>query len=235
MRISWSQPYNGGSNITAYQILILQSDGITFSPELSFCDGSTTIAVTTLSCSIPVSTLRTAPFSLTWGATVVGRVQAINIYGNSAFSISGGSGVLITNPDPPISLAEIFSSRTATTLRISWQDGPSNGGSPIIDYAVYSDQGLLTWTLLQTGVTTREYLATGLTIGVRYQFYVRSRNVFDFSASSVPVTILCAAAPLAPPAPTTVAVLDQIQISWSDGSNQGSSITSYQIFIRNRD
>jgi hypothetical protein len=27
-------------------------------------------------------------------------------------------------------------------------DGPSNGGSPIIDYAVYSDQGLLTWTLL---------------------------------------------------------------------------------------
>lgn len=38
--ISWTQPYNGGSAITAYTIQIRQSDGVTFSEELTSCDGS---------------------------------------------------------------------------------------------------------------------------------------------------------------------------------------------------
>jgi hypothetical protein len=57
-------------------------------------------------------------------------------------------------------------------------------------------------------ITNKEYLATGLTIGVRYSFYVRSRNVFAMSEPSVKEVILAASAPLAPPAPTTVADLD---------------------------
>lgn len=90
--------------------------------------------------------------------------------------------------------------------------------------------------MLRSNITTNSFVVEGLTIGVTYKFYVRSRNAFGLSANSATFSILCAAAPLAPPAPTTKAVLDQIEVSWPvDSSNQGSSITSYQIFIRNRD
>jgi hypothetical protein len=49
---------------------------------------------------------------------------------------------LITNPDPPISLSEVTSLRTNTTLGLTWLNGPSAGGSPVLDYTVFSDQGL---------------------------------------------------------------------------------------------
>lgn len=84
----------------------------------------------------------------------------------------------------------------------------SNGGSQILDYSVFFDQGLQSWTLVASNIQSRQYVVPGLTIGVRYTFYVRSRNVFGQSSNSATVTILAAAAPLAPPAPTTVAVND---------------------------
>jgi hypothetical protein len=43
VEISWTAPFNGGSEITAYTIEIMQSDG-TFSQELTHCDG-TSLAV----------------------------------------------------------------------------------------------------------------------------------------------------------------------------------------------
>jgi hypothetical protein len=38
--ITWAAPFNGGSPITSYTILIRQSDGVSYSTELNFCDGS---------------------------------------------------------------------------------------------------------------------------------------------------------------------------------------------------
>jgi len=43
----------------------------------------------------------------------------------------------MTNPDPPVSLEEVFTARTATTLGLKWSNGASNGGSVIIDYSFY--------------------------------------------------------------------------------------------------
>ncbi len=84
---------------------------------------------------------------------MVVRVSAINAYGNSLNSTSGfgldsttgSGGILITNPDPPISLSEVVSLRTNTTLGLSWVNGLSDGGSPVLDYTVFSDQGLSQW------------------------------------------------------------------------------------------
>jgi hypothetical protein len=36
---TWDAPYNGGSALTSYEILVLESDGITYTPLLSECDG----------------------------------------------------------------------------------------------------------------------------------------------------------------------------------------------------
>lgn len=96
----------------------------------------------------PVSQLRSAPFNLNWGASVTVQVRAINAYGNSLYSLSGNGGILMTNPDSPIGITEVISLRTATTLGITWNNGPSNGGSTILDYSVFSDQGLSVWTML---------------------------------------------------------------------------------------
>jgi hypothetical protein len=39
VNISWTAPFDGGSSLTAYTILIRQSDGVSFSSSSS-CDGS---------------------------------------------------------------------------------------------------------------------------------------------------------------------------------------------------
>ena len=101
--ITWVSPDNGGSPITGYTITIRQSDSITFSTDLTNCDMS--ISITT-SCTIPITTLRTIPFSLEWGSSVYAKVVAINKYGVSLISSEGNGAIITTAPDAPISLAE---------------------------------------------------------------------------------------------------------------------------------
>jgi hypothetical protein len=36
--IEWTAPDNGGSEITGYEVRILQSDGLTYTPELTNCN-----------------------------------------------------------------------------------------------------------------------------------------------------------------------------------------------------
>jgi hypothetical protein len=59
-------------------------------------------------------------------------------------------------------------------------------------------------TIIATGVTSTQYTATGLTAGKTYTFKVEARNRFGYSLSSIPVSILFAGVPEAPPAPSTV-------------------------------
>jgi hypothetical protein len=59
--ITWVEPYNGGSPITGYTVALRQSDGTTYSPESANCNVSTT------TCTVPISVLLAAPYSLAWG------------------------------------------------------------------------------------------------------------------------------------------------------------------------
>ena len=59
-----------------------------------------------MSCSIPVSVLRSSPYSLTWGSSVYAIIIATNVKGNSPKSNSGNGAIIVTYPDPPISLSE---------------------------------------------------------------------------------------------------------------------------------
>jgi hypothetical protein len=81
--VSWIAPGNGGSPITGYTITIGQSDNITFSSDITNCNQLNSIAT---SCTIPVTSLKSAPFSLPWGSSVYAKVIAINLYGNSQVS-----------------------------------------------------------------------------------------------------------------------------------------------------
>jgi hypothetical protein len=60
-----------------------------------------------------------------------------------------------------------------------------NGGSAVLDYAVYySTSATGTFTAFATGITSQAETVTGLSPGVVYYFYVKSRNVVGYSAAS---------------------------------------------------
>ena len=131
VEISWSAPYDQGSQITGYRVLIEQSDGVTYTEEIADCDMKQNPS---LSCVLPVQTLKASPYSIAWGASVYAKVIAINIFGESFESAEGNGAVIITYPDAPIELQENYSQRTATSITLNWSDGLANGGSSVQDY-----------------------------------------------------------------------------------------------------
>jgi hypothetical protein len=57
-------PYNSASLIDIAEIQIMHSDGVTFSEQLTYCDGSIQAIFDARQCTIPAATLRSPPFSL---------------------------------------------------------------------------------------------------------------------------------------------------------------------------
>lgn len=60
--------------------------------------------------------------------------------GTSALSPAGNGAIILATPDAPVNLNENVAQRTISTLGITWQNGLSDGGSPIIDYRVTIDE-----------------------------------------------------------------------------------------------
>ena len=97
VKLDWAVPpsTNGGA-ITAYEVVIRQSDGTTFSTETTTCDGADSIVVSNAYCMIPMTTLSTTPFALTYGTTVIVKAKAQNSKGwAAAYSTENSSGATI--------------------------------------------------------------------------------------------------------------------------------------------
>jgi hypothetical protein len=62
--VTWVAPASNGNVISKYSVLIRQSDGTTYSEELTDCDGSDTTILTNTVCNIPAQNLNSAPFSI---------------------------------------------------------------------------------------------------------------------------------------------------------------------------
>jgi hypothetical protein len=151
---------------------------------LIYCDGGDAVIRDATQCTIPVSALKAAPFSLPWGEHVFAKVLATNIYGSSESSEPGNGAMITTNPDPPIDIVEDYSKRTPTTLGIVWSPASFTGGDVIIDFRINIAQIGGAYAILADGLTSAEYLATELTPGVTYEFKVESRNSYGYSAYS---------------------------------------------------
>jgi len=233
--IAWTAPSNGGSAITAYTITIRQSDGSTFSIDSTNCDGSDATIRDAASCSVPITALMAAPYSLNWGDSVYAKVKATNVVGDSAESSAGNGATLLTNPDAPVSLAEDTVATTATNIAMTWSAGAADGGTAVIDYRVsYKLSSDASFAVLQSGVTTTSYSTSALTQGSEYVFKVESRNAFGYSTTfSNEVTILQAQEPDAPVSlanDATITSSTQIGLTWSAGAFDGaSSIIDYRI------
>lgn len=102
--VIFTAPYNGGSPVSSYKITLRQSDGVTFSEELTYCDGSDSVIKSSKRCEIPFTVFKAEPFNLDWGSSIYAKVSATNIMGESQTSSSGNGAVITRIPDPPINL-----------------------------------------------------------------------------------------------------------------------------------
>lgn len=190
--ITWDAPSENGSPITGYRVTIGQSD-LTFSQEMTYCDGSKPAIKENRICTIPLSVLTAAPFSLTLGDSVYAKVVAINHYGDSVESDAANGATVLLVPNAPVSLADNALVTSKTVIGLTWNNGISTGGSPIIDYRVFYDQSTGDYIELDSGITLKSYETTVLlTPGAIYNFKVEARNSVGYSLQSDALAILCA-------------------------------------------
>ena len=154
---------------------LLTSDLITFSLELTYCDGSTAQILTDTKCVIPISELLVAPFNLYWGDSVFAKVIAVNIYGDSFESDVGNGAIIITYADAPLYLQEDLVARDWTSLGLKWEEGPENGGNTISSYVLSMAVGNQAYSVIQSTISPTAQgvtVVTDLTIGLVYKFKV---------------------------------------------------------------
>ena len=185
------------------------------------------------SCDIPLSSLRSAPFSLTLGETVDTKVTAINFYGSSAVSDVGNGAQIVAVTDAVVNLQSDPLVTSATVIGLEWEDGPSNNGEAVIDYTIFYDQSTGVWIQLVTGVTETSYqTSVGLSSGSVYEFRVYSRNFVGLSLPTQ-ISVLAAQVPDQPTAPTTaISGGTSVTITWTAPYDGASAIESYKILIR---
>lgn len=149
--MSWTAPYNGGSQITSYTVVLMTSNGFTYSETVD-CDGTDPTVVSTQTCSISVYTFRGNPFNLQWGSSIYAKVSATNIVGTGALSMPGNGALIYTKPDPPQALANNLGTSTMTSIGLTWYQGISDGGSPVLDYRIFMKESAGEYSVLVDGL-----------------------------------------------------------------------------------
>lgn len=134
VRIDWIIPYDGSSPITGYIIIVQHNDGVTYTEETTHCNGLEIAIIDNHSCNVLISDLIQAPYHRDWGASIYAKVIAINIIGNSQVSEAGNGAIILTVPEAPTDLANVPAITLANQVGLTWNEGPTNGGSPVIDY-----------------------------------------------------------------------------------------------------
>lgn len=201
IEISWREPYNGGSTITSYTLYFEHSDGVSYSTDATYCQPTAHLVVT--KCQIPSLHFTQAPYLIPWAGEIRVKVVASNWLGDSAESDVGGGAFIFRVPDAPVNLANVAGVTMGNQIGISWQEGPENGGLPVLDYRISFDQGSGQDTPLETGVQSLTYTTHSLIPGVTYRFTVAARNDHGYSEESVFVDVLAAQNPDQPDAPIT--------------------------------
>lgn len=131
-----------------------------------------------------------------------------------------------SNETGPTSL--VASSISSTTLTLTW-DAPTNF-SGITNYLVYKDG-----SLLETLGNVTTYNVSGLTSGVKYNFYVVARNASgNLSGTSNKIDVTTISDTIAPSVPTDLSYSlngSNITLSWSP-STDNVGVVRYQVYRR---
>ncbi|MEI8082666.1 MAG: fibronectin type III domain-containing protein, partial [Actinomycetes bacterium] len=210
--VTWSAPrFNGGSAITGYRV--------TANPGGQTCDAG----ALALSCQIG---------GLTNGTIYTFTVVANNGVGAGAISAPSPVVTPASVPSAPTTVSAVKGEGSAT---ISWAAPASDGGSPLIGYAVTADTGNgiaapLACTITRLTADSTSCVFTGLTGGISYTFKVKAingRGSSDWSTSTTPLT--------AGGRSSTSGYIQAERgdasalVSFGDASSNGSPITTYTV------
>jgi hypothetical protein len=135
---NWDQPLSNGLPITLYKVYIRKYD-LVYAINADACDGSSSAVILNTECSVPLSKLASSPILLLESYSVNIKVIATNAYGDSEISDPGAGAVIQLIPDYPINLQNDPSVTNRNTIGITWSDGTSDGGSPILDWRITYD------------------------------------------------------------------------------------------------
>lgn len=135
--------------------------------------------------------------------------------------------VSIRLPDAP---ANVMVDTDDSTITLTWEASPNDGGSPITDYEVRINQE--DW--ISKGLAGRTHTFSNLSNGVSYEVSVRSVTAWGGS-EPVSFTTTPMIIPVLPSAPTNVLThvsSQQIILQWSTpASDGGTAITNYEVRI----
>ncbi len=205
MGLSWTAPASdGGSPITDY---IVQYRKAGDSAWITFNDGTSTSTSATIT-------------GLINGKAYNFQVKAVTAIGTGVASAS-----VTETPKTVPSAPTIGTATKGNALAIvSFTASTSDGGSDITGYTVTSNPGSISASGSSSPITV-----TGLTNGVSYTFTVVANNVAGSSSASAASNAVIPS--LVPDPPTSLSVSrggsGQILVSFTPGSDQGSTITSY--------
>lgn len=189
-----------------------------FIEETGDCDSQSAIAVANRICNIYLDTLTVAPYNLVVDESVRVKIIAQNDYGESDFSEIGNGAVIKLRPDAPINLANDPLITSAFTIAFTWEEGPFDGSTPVLDFDIYYDKAINDWVLLETGVPTLYYQTTVDLINDQiYTFKVMARNSVGYSPLSETISIRAARVPDVPlylVNVPTITTAYQIGVAW---------------------
>jgi len=136
--ITWTAPLGNGLPITAYSIY-LRTANLTYVTDNTVCNGLDPTVISATTCTLPLSILYAAPYSLGKGFSINAKIIATNTYGSSPASPSGNGGVVVFVPDAPINLSDNTAITSSSVIGFTWSPGSSDGGTAIIDYTITYD------------------------------------------------------------------------------------------------
>lgn len=147
--ISWEEPTYNFAQITAYRVKLVQSDGVTFTEESTYCDASQQLILLQKFCLIPHSVLTAEPYSLTFDTLIEAKLEAFNRNGWSPEStVNTASGLLKDRIQtvPSQMVASLIEGALTNTqqVHLEWQElvgYVETGGADITSYNIQWDMG----------------------------------------------------------------------------------------------
>ena len=216
--VTWAAPASdGGSAVTGYQVTRFDSAD----PSGVAVGGPLAANATSFNDT-----------GLATGTAYTYQVAAMNAIGTGTPSGSTAAVTAVTTPSAPQSPAVVATGVGA--VQVSWSAPSSDGGSPILNYAIYrsTSSGLQGSLVANTADGTTTQLADAGLAAESTQYYtVIAVNAVGGGVASSQVSVVVPGKPGAPTAVTaTPQAGGQVTVSWSAPADNGASpITGYTV------
>ncbi len=202
---------SGGVPVTGYKLYLI--DTVTSAGGLAY-DGTGIPAV-----------LQYTSATLTLGRKYQAYVTALNPKEGTASDVKEFYAAAL--PGTVSAITAVSGSQTETCIGIQWT-APDNGGTSIVLYEVYTQDG----TLRYAGTSTQAYVC-GLTTGAQYGFSVQTTNLAGKGSLSSAFNFIIAGVPSVPRyvRSTSATSSSQAVLLWEVPSSLGgAALTGYKVY-----